>query len=71
MDPLTLLDFEEKWGQHTGWKEEAIRKELGMTPARFYQLQNRIIDTAEAEQARPILVHRLRRLRDQRRRHTA
>lgn len=66
-----LLDFEAQWQQHGGAKEEAIRGELAMTPARYYQLLNRLIDTADAVTHDPLLVHRLRRLRDARaREHT-
>ena len=64
---LDLLDFEERWGVTHPHKEEAIRVELGITPARYYQLLGRIIDTREAIEARPMLVHRLQRIRDQNR----
>jgi hypothetical protein len=69
--PLTdrdraLLDFEVEWRRHAGAKEEAIRAELGMSPARYYQLLGRLIDTAEAQAHDPMLVKRLRRLRDAR-----
>lgn len=67
--PLTdrdraLLDFEAEWRRHAGAKEEAIRAEFGMPPARYYQLLGRLIDTAEAQEHDPMLVKRLRRLRD-------
>jgi len=55
----TLLAFEAQWGAHTGHKEEAIRRELGVTPARYYQLLGRAIDTREALERDPVLVHRL------------
>ena len=69
--PLTdrdraLLDFEVEWRRHAGAKEEAIRAELGMSPARYYQLLGRLIDTTEAQEHDPMLVKRLRRLRDAR-----
>jgi hypothetical protein len=64
----TLLAFEDRWGQrHTGDKEEAIRHELGETPARYYQLLGRVIDDPAALAADPQLVHRLQRIRDERR----
>lgn len=47
-----------------GRKEDAIYRELGMTPARYYQLLLRLIDTDQALRLDPVLVHRLRRLRD-------
>jgi hypothetical protein len=63
-----LLAFEDRWGQrHTGDKEEAIRRELGETPARYYQLLGRAIDDPAALAADPPLVHRLQRIRDVRR----
>ncbi|QOC25502.1 DUF3263 domain-containing protein [Microbacterium hominis] len=64
----TLLAFEAKWGAHTGGKEEAIRHELGVTPARYYQLLGRAIDTREALELDPLLVHRLRDARARHRR---
>jgi hypothetical protein len=72
--PLTdrdraLLDFEARWWaaqwrRHAGAKEEAVRAELGLSPARYYQLLGRLIDTTEAQEHDPMLVKRLRRLRD-------
>lgn len=69
--PLTdreraILDFEGEWRRHVGAKEEAIREDLGISPARYYQLLGRLIDTAEAQAYDPMLVKRLRRLRDER-----
>lgn len=49
-----------------GAKEEAIRADLGISPARYYQLLGRLIDTAEAQEHDPMLVKRLRRLREAR-----
>lgn len=59
-----LLDFEAKWTRHSGTKEEAVRTELALTPARYYQLLGRLVETADAVAYDPILVHRLRRVRD-------
>ncbi len=62
-----ILDFEAQWSRHVGAKEEAIRADLGLSPARYYQLLGRVIDTTEAQQHDPMLVKRLRRIRDERR----
>ncbi|MBM3714494.1 DUF3263 domain-containing protein [Microbacterium sp. LMI1-1-1.1] len=67
--PLTdrdraFLAFEAEWRRHGGAKEEAIRAEFGLAPARYYQLLGRLIDTADALAADPMLVRRLRRARD-------
>lgn len=61
-----ILAFEAEWRRHAGAKEEAIRADLGMSPARYYQLLGRLIDTADAQAHDPMLVKRLRRLRDAR-----
>lgn len=61
-----ILAFEAEWRLHAGAKEEAIRRDLGLTPSRYYQLLGRLIDTAEALEHDPLLVKRLRRLRDDR-----
>ncbi|KAA9108471.1 DUF3263 domain-containing protein [Microbacterium rhizomatis] len=61
-----ILDFEAAWSRHAGAKEEAIRAELGLTPARYYQLLGRLLDSAEAVVYDPMLVKRLRRIRDAR-----
>ena len=72
-DAATLLDFEEKHGRpHTGLKDTAIRAVLRLSPARYYVLLNRVIDTEEARTHNPILVNTLqirRAIADRARRH--
>ena len=63
---LAILAFEGEWRRHVGAKEEAIRDDLGISPARYYQLLGRLIETAEAQEYDPMLVKRLRRLREAR-----
>jgi len=58
-----ILAFEAQWQRHVGAKEEAIRAELGLSPARYYQLLGRLVDTVEALEHDPMLVKRLRRVR--------
>ena len=62
-----LLDFEARWDRHGADKEEAVRTELQLAPARYYQLLTRLLDDADALAYDPRLVHRLRRRRDVRR----
>ncbi|WP_405373462.1 MULTISPECIES: DUF3263 domain-containing protein [unclassified Microbacterium] len=62
--PAQLLDFEARHPGHPKHKEEAIERELGVTAARYYQLLGRVIDQPEALGLDPMLVHRLRRLRE-------
>ncbi|MDQ4214445.1 DUF3263 domain-containing protein [Microbacterium sp. ASV81] len=59
-----VLAFEARWPGHSSAKEQAIRGELELTPARYYQLLGRVIDSEAALVEDPMLVRRLRRLRD-------
>jgi hypothetical protein len=63
-----LLAFERQWWKYPGLKEQAIHELFGVSPTRYYQLVNRLIDKREALEADPMLVKRLRRLRSGRRR---
>jgi hypothetical protein len=60
---LELLAFERRWWQHAGAKEEAIRRDLGMRPADYYQALSRLLDDPAALAAEPALIDQLRRLR--------
>ena len=63
-----LLDFErESWKLRMS-KERAIRERFGYSAARYHQLLNRAIDRPDALAYDPMLVRRLRRIRDARRR---
>jgi hypothetical protein len=61
-----LLAFEERAPRSAGTKEELIRRELGMSPVRYYQRLNLLIDVPAAMAAHPVLTARLRRIRDRR-----
>lgn len=61
-----ILTLERRRYVHAGMKDEAILA-LGMSPTRYYQLLNALIDTHPALAADPLLVKRLRCLRDARR----
>jgi hypothetical protein len=63
-----LLDFERGSWQRQGPKERAIRERFGFSAARYQQLLHRLIDQPAALAYDPMLVRRLRRLREQRRR---
>ena len=63
-----ILDLERGWWRRPGPKDRHIRTELGLSPARYYQLLNDLIDAPEALRYDPMLVRRLRRLRTARRR---
>jgi hypothetical protein len=68
---LEVLAFERRWWQHAGAKEEAIRRELGLRPADYYQALSRLLDDPAALEADPALIDQLRRLRATRHRRRA
>jgi len=67
MDTLTMLDIERKFWRTAGAKEDVIR-EHGLTPTRYYQLLNQLLDDQAVMAADPVTVKRLLRLRTGRRR---
>jgi hypothetical protein len=70
LDALTrgVLDFERSWRRGRRSKTRAIRGRFGITPTRYHQLLVRAVDSPEALAYDPVLVRRLLRLRDARRR---
>lgn len=66
-----ILDFERDWWKYAGAKEQAIRDRFDLSPTRYYQLLNRVIDDEAAVTYDPMLVKRLRRLRSARQRQRA
>ena len=65
---MAILDFEKSWWQARAPKETEIRERFNLSAARYYQLLNARIDRPEALEHDPLLVKRLRRLREQRQR---
>jgi hypothetical protein len=63
-----ILDLEREAWKLTMPKSRAIRERFGFSPARYHQLLNRTLDRPEALEYDPMLVRRLRRVRDARRR---
>ncbi|WP_030230626.1 DUF3263 domain-containing protein [Streptomyces sp. NRRL S-350] len=67
-----LLDFEHgHWPRLApaapGPKEAAIREELGISPTRYYQLLNGLLDSEAALARHPVMINRLRAVRERRR----
>ncbi len=58
-----ILDFEKRWWRRPGAKEQAIRETFDLSPTRYYQLLNALLDRPAAVAYDPALVSRLRRLR--------
>lgn len=61
-----MLDFEDDWFTSAVPKEQAIQERFGFSVTRYYQHLNSLIDTPEALAYKPLLVKRLRRLRESR-----
>jgi hypothetical protein len=63
-----VLDFERGWWLLPSPKGASIRARLSLSPTRYYQLLNRLLDDPAAATYDPLVVHRLRRARLRRRR---
>jgi len=65
---LAILDFEGSWWTTAGSKEAAIRSRLGMSASNYRKVLARLVESQEAASAAPLVIRRLRRDRDRRRR---
>ena len=63
-----ILAFERQWWKFAGAKEQAVRELFDMSTTRYYQVLNALIDRPEALAHDPMLVKRLRRMRQTRQR---
>ncbi len=63
-----ILDFERSWWTQPGSKTAAIREQLQLSPARYYELLGRLVNSPDADSYDPLLVRRVQRLRARRRR---
>jgi hypothetical protein len=63
-----ILDFEREAWKLTVAKERAIRERFGLSATRYHQLLRRVLDRPSALAYDPMLVRRLRRVREARRR---
>jgi hypothetical protein len=61
-----ILAFESEFWRYPGNKERVIRERFGLSPARYYQRLNRLLDDREALEKQPALVKRLLRIRNAR-----
>ncbi|MEC4020049.1 DUF3263 domain-containing protein [Streptomyces sp. H27-D2] len=64
---LAVLGVERRGWVGPGAKERAVREQLGISPTRYYQLLNALLDDPRALARDPVTVNRLRRVRDARR----
>lgn len=70
MNPLivAVVAFEARRWNLPGAKDQAVHDLFGVSATRYYAAVNRIIDQPGALELDPVSVHRLRRLRETRRR---
>ena len=61
---VAVLAFERRSWSGPGAKERAIREQLEMSPTRYYQLLNALLDDTRALAHDPVTVNRLRRRRE-------
>jgi hypothetical protein len=64
----SIIDFERTWWQRDGAKEAAIREVLELSATRYYELLQQLCDSPAARAYDPLVILRLRRQRDRRRR---
>jgi Protein of unknown function (DUF3263) len=65
---VAILEFERIWRHLPGPKQTAIRQRLHLSPSRYYELLNELLDSPEAEAHDILTVRRARRVRDSGRR---
>ena len=63
-----ILDFERTWWMEEGPKDTAIRERFELSGTRYYQLITELVDDDDALEYDPLLIRRLRRVRERRRR---
>ena len=66
-----VLALERRSWPGPGAKERAVRERLGLSPTRYYQLLNALLDDPRALAHDPVTVNRLRRIREERDRELA
>jgi hypothetical protein len=62
-----ILAIEAEWWGHAGAKEQRVRSVLDMSMTRYHQRLSALLDCPDAYAEQPVLLNRLRRLRDARR----
>ncbi len=63
-----ILDFERSWWAEPGSKADAVRERFELSSTRYYELLAEILADPESLTHDPLLVRRLKRDRDRRRR---
>tara|TARA_Y100000758_G_scaffold190396_1_gene135659 strand:+ start:306 stop:617 length:312 start_codon:yes stop_codon:yes gene_type:complete len=63
-----ILDFERSWWTATAPKDVQIRERFELSATRYHQLLGELLGTTDAMDYDPLVVRRLQRQRDRRRR---
>jgi hypothetical protein len=63
-----ILEIERTWWTTPGTKEDLVRERLGMSLSTYRKLLAGLLDDPDALEHDPLVVRRLRRTREQRRR---
>lgn len=59
-----ILKLEKQYPKYGGAKDHEIRERFDMSATSYFQILNTLIDDPEAAWLEPVLVNRLRRIRD-------
>lgn len=67
MDDLDrqILKLEKQHPKYSGVKDHEIRERFNMSATSYFQILNTLIDDPEAAWQEPVLINRLRRIRNQ------
>jgi len=63
-----ILEFEQSWWLSDAPKDQAVREQFQLTEAEYVDILDALIESEAALSEQPLLVRRLLRLRDRRRR---
>lgn len=66
-DQKVMLGLEASWWRYPGAKDAVIWDRLGWSSTRYYQVLNVLLDDPAALEHAPMVVNRLRRVREVRR----
>jgi len=61
---LVILGIEKQRFRYSAHKADAITNQLGISETRYYQLLNALLDNEAALAAEPMLINRLRAIRE-------
>jgi len=60
---VRVLAFAASWWRRAGMRDQAIADQFGWTPVAYFRRLNRLLDEPAALASSPLLVGRLRRVR--------